>query len=107
MLDALRRAYPNAAQLGVRAGKDASVPKQDDALTIAIHRVSGGDGKEIASAAGGLLHKLERCRIRAMRSLPMSLSTFQVACYRSAVTRKPSMSHCRQTRSVCWVACSA
>jgi len=65
MLDALRRAYPNAADLGVRAAKDASVPKQDDALTISIQRISGGGGKEIAGAAGGLLHKLEGGRVRS------------------------------------------
>jgi len=65
MLDALRRAYPHAAELGVRAAKDASVPKQDDALTISIQRISGGGGKEIANAVGGLLHKLEGGRIRS------------------------------------------
>ena len=65
MLDALRRAYPNAAKLGIRAGQEASISRQDDTLTIAIHRISGRGGKGIVGAAGGLLHKLEGGRIRS------------------------------------------
>ena len=69
MLDALRRAYPNAAALGVRAAQEGSAPRQEKTLTIAIHRNSGSDGKEIAAAAGALLHKLDEGRVRSRPSV--------------------------------------
>jgi len=62
LLDALRRAYPHAAKLGIRAAVDASVTKPKHSLTIAIHR--GNDGKEILGAAAALLHALEGGRVR-------------------------------------------
>jgi pyruvate-ferredoxin/flavodoxin oxidoreductase len=62
LLDALRRAYPNAAKAGIRAARNASVPKPKGTLTIAIHRSNGG--KEIVGAAGALLHALEGGRVR-------------------------------------------
>ena len=65
LLDALRRAYPNAAGLGIRAGHDAALPLLSDALTIAIHRDNGRDGKDILGAAGTLLHQLQGGRIRS------------------------------------------
>ena len=63
LLDALRRAYPDAAKLGTRAARDAQVEKPKDSLTIAIHRSNGG--KEILGAAGALLHALEGGRVRS------------------------------------------
>jgi pyruvate-ferredoxin/flavodoxin oxidoreductase len=65
MLDTLRRAYPNAAELGVRAAQDESAPRQDKTLTIAIHRNPGNYGKDIAEDAGALLHKLDEGRVRS------------------------------------------
>ena len=65
MLDAMRRAYPDAAELGVRASGDAAVPQQDDTLTIAIHRVTGDDFKGLLGAAGAVLQQLEEGRIRS------------------------------------------
>ena len=65
LLDTLRRAYPDAAKMGIRAGRDASESKQDDALTIAIRRISGRGGKGILGATGALLHRLEGGRIRS------------------------------------------
>jgi pyruvate-ferredoxin/flavodoxin oxidoreductase len=62
LLDALRRAYPNAAALGIRATGDASVPKPRGSLAIAIQR--GNGGKEILGDAGALLHALEGGRVR-------------------------------------------
>jgi pyruvate-ferredoxin/flavodoxin oxidoreductase len=62
LLDALRRAYPNAAQPGIRAARNASVKKPKNSVTIAIHRSNGG--KEILGAAGALLHALEGGRVR-------------------------------------------
>jgi len=62
LLDALRRAYPNAAHPGIRAARNASVTKPKNSVTIAIHRSNGG--KEILGAAGALLHALEGGRVR-------------------------------------------
>jgi len=63
LLDALRRAYPDAAKAGIRAARGAPVAKPKDSLTIAIHRSNGG--KEILGAAGALLHALEGGRVRS------------------------------------------
>ena len=62
LLDALRRAYPDAAEAGIRAARNASVTKPKGSLTIAIHR--NDDGKELLGAAGTLLHALEGGRVR-------------------------------------------
>jgi len=62
LLDALRRAYPNAAKTGIRAARDAQVAKPKGSLTIAIHRNDAGE--EILGAAGALLHALEGGRVR-------------------------------------------
>ena len=69
LLDALRRAYPHAAKLGIRAGPEASVATQSDTLTIAIHRISGRGGKDMLSSAAALLHTLEGGRIRSRPAL--------------------------------------
>ncbi len=65
LLDALRRAYPNAGKMGIRAGREATLPRQDNALTVAIQRVSGHGGEGILGATGALLHRLEGGRIRS------------------------------------------
>ncbi len=62
LLDALRRAYPDAAKTGVRAPHGNSIKNPKGTLTIAIHR--GKRGQEIMGAAGALLHELEGGRIR-------------------------------------------
>ena len=65
MLDAMRRAYPDVAGLGIRAPHDAVTPQPEDALTIAIHRISGSHGKGLLAAAGALLHKLDEGHVRS------------------------------------------
>ncbi|MDH3982795.1 MAG: 4Fe-4S binding protein [Gammaproteobacteria bacterium] len=65
MLDALRRAYPNAAQLGIRASQGEAAAYKDNTLTIAIRRNADSYGKEIAEAAGALLHGLDEGRVRS------------------------------------------
>jgi len=65
LLDALRRAYPNAGKMGIRAGREATLPRQDNALTVAIKRVGGDGGEGMLGAAGALLHKLEGGRVRS------------------------------------------
>ncbi|MDH3619567.1 MAG: 4Fe-4S binding protein [Gammaproteobacteria bacterium] len=65
MLDVLRRAYPNAAELGVRAQQDTTVSQQDNALTIAVRRIAGHNGERLAETAGALIHKLDEGRVRS------------------------------------------
>jgi pyruvate-ferredoxin/flavodoxin oxidoreductase len=65
LLDALRRAYPNAGKMGIRAGREATPPRQDNTLTVAIQRVSGRGGEGILGATAALLHRLEGGRIRS------------------------------------------
>jgi len=65
LLDALRRAYPDAAELGIRAATDAEAAKQSDTLTIAIRRVSGSNDKGLVGAAGALLYALDGGRVRS------------------------------------------
>jgi pyruvate-ferredoxin/flavodoxin oxidoreductase len=60
MLDALRRAYPEAARLGVRATPTDTAA---DALVIEIRR--SADGAHLLGDAAGLLHTLEEGRVRA------------------------------------------
>jgi len=64
MLDALRRAYPDASELGIRALHDVAAPAQKNALTIAIHRIAGRHGDGLAVTAGALLHSLNEGRVR-------------------------------------------
>ena len=65
MLDALRRAYPELAELGIRAARSAPALQKDNTLTIAIHRISGGTGKDMLGIAGAVLQQLEEGRIRS------------------------------------------
>jgi pyruvate-ferredoxin/flavodoxin oxidoreductase len=65
MLDALRRAYPKAAEHGIRAAQGEAASRQENTLTIAIHRNSRSYGKEIVEAAGALLHRLDQGRVRS------------------------------------------
>jgi pyruvate-ferredoxin/flavodoxin oxidoreductase len=67
LLDALRRAYPAASKLGIRAADGTPEAKPKGSLTIAIHRCNGG--KEILGAAGALLHALEGGRVRTRPSV--------------------------------------
>jgi pyruvate-ferredoxin/flavodoxin oxidoreductase len=61
MLDALRRAYPEAARLGVRTAQADERPS-GDALIVEICRLE--DGAHLLGDAAGLLHALEEGRVR-------------------------------------------
>jgi pyruvate-ferredoxin/flavodoxin oxidoreductase len=65
LLDALRRAYPDAAKLGIRASVDADPLQKDNTLTLAIHRVTGDGGERLLGLAGAVLQQLEEGRIRS------------------------------------------
>ncbi|MBT8088081.1 MAG: 4Fe-4S binding protein [Gammaproteobacteria bacterium] len=69
LLDALRRAYPDAARMGIRAGRDAPTPRHQHSLTISIRRIIGQGGEGILGAAAALLHRLEGGRIRTRPSV--------------------------------------
>lgn len=62
MLDALRRAYPQAARLGVRSAQAGDRPS-GDALVVEIRRLE--DGANLVGDAAALLHALEEGRVRA------------------------------------------
>ena len=62
MLDALRRAYPDAARLGLRA-TPADGQVAANVLVIEIRRPA--DGAHLLGDAAGLLHALEEGRVRA------------------------------------------
>ncbi|MBT8081367.1 MAG: pyruvate ferredoxin oxidoreductase [Gammaproteobacteria bacterium] len=68
LLDALRRAYPHAAGMGVRARQDAAAPRQKDSLAIKVRR--SGKGARLTRAAAALLHTLEGGRIRSRPGPP-------------------------------------
>lgn len=63
MLDALRRAYPNAARLGIRAPQDLAPPPGENTVTIAVRRHAGG--AQLARTAGALLYRLHGGRVRS------------------------------------------
>jgi len=65
LLDSLRRAYPDAARLGVHALPDAETPVQAETMTIAIRRRGGGDTAGLMGAAGALLHAVGGGRVRS------------------------------------------
>ncbi|MDH3491191.1 MAG: 4Fe-4S binding protein [Gammaproteobacteria bacterium] len=64
LMDTLRRAYPDAAKMGVHAGLDTTSPQQNDTLTIAIHQGSARGGEGLLGTTGALLHRLKGGRIR-------------------------------------------
>jgi pyruvate-ferredoxin/flavodoxin oxidoreductase len=63
LLDALRRAYPHAAGMGVRAQHDAAARRQKGTLAINVRR--SGNGAGLTGAAAALLHILEGGRVRS------------------------------------------
>ena len=65
LLDTLRRAYPDAATLGVLADRQAVSPRQDNTLTIAIRRGGARGADVLLGAASALLHRLIGGRIRS------------------------------------------
>jgi pyruvate-ferredoxin/flavodoxin oxidoreductase len=65
LLDALRRAYPDAANLGIRASSDTDALQKDNTLTLAIHRMTGDGGERLLGLAGAVLQQLEEGRIRS------------------------------------------
>jgi len=65
MLDALRRAYPDSAKLGIRASDRSAVLPGNNTLTIAIHRRTGDEEAGLLETVGAILQQLEAGRIRS------------------------------------------
>ncbi|MDJ0749002.1 MAG: 4Fe-4S binding protein [Woeseiaceae bacterium] len=63
LLDALRRAYPDAAGLGVRAPGGSVAPRQKNALSVAVRNAD--EDMPLASSAAALMHALEGGRVRS------------------------------------------
>ncbi len=55
LVDALRRGYPEAERLGVRAAGPGSDPRPLGAFTIAVHRTAGPEGEALAPRAAAVL----------------------------------------------------
>lgn len=70
LLDTLRRAYPNAARLGVRAAGDAPAAKQADSLSITISRPANLQAAQLVTTAGALLQRLAGGRLRSRVAIP-------------------------------------
>ncbi len=69
LLDALRRAYPDTAQLGIRAARGTSRLRKENTLSIAIQRTTGDDNEGLLGAAGAILQQLDGGRIRSRPAL--------------------------------------
>ncbi len=65
LLDALRRAYPEAAGLGVRAAPVREELREREFLAIEIRHDNGVEERGIAGAAGAVLHELEGGHVRS------------------------------------------
>ena len=65
LLDALRRAYPENAGLGIRAADGGSPLRKDNTLSIAIRRSTGDSNEGLLGAAGAMLQQLDEGRIRS------------------------------------------
>ncbi|MDP6674969.1 MAG: 4Fe-4S binding protein, partial [Gammaproteobacteria bacterium] len=65
LLDTLRRAYPEAVAMGVRGFGASPELRPAEAITIAVHRVSGRGGENLLGEASALLIALEGGRIRS------------------------------------------
>lgn len=69
LLDNLRRAYPEIADLGVMAKTAAPDLRPADALTLSIHRVTGQGADGLAAEAGDYLQRLLGGQLRSRPGL--------------------------------------
>lgn len=69
LLDNLRRAYPEIADLGVASKDEAPDLRPKDALTLSIHRVTGQGGDGLAAEAGDYLQRLLGGQLRTRPGL--------------------------------------
>ena len=69
LLDALRRAYPDIADRGVRASGNLDAGVSPKAMTISIRQLDAELGGTFVEAAAALLYKLEEGRVRSRPSI--------------------------------------
>ena len=69
LLDALRRAYPDIADRGVRASGSLDARVSPNSMTISIRQLHAEPGGTLVEAAAALLHKLEEGRVRSRPSI--------------------------------------
>ncbi len=65
LLDNLSRAYPEIAKQGLRAKTAAPDLRPENALTIAVHRMTGQGGEGLTDEAGSYLHLLVGGELRS------------------------------------------
>ncbi len=69
LIDRLRRGYPEIAELGLRERDRSPDLRPAGALTIAIHRHTGGAGEGLAAETAALVHRMGGQRLRARPAL--------------------------------------
>jgi len=65
LLDNLSRAYPEIAKQGLRSKTAAPDLRPENALTIAVHRMTGQGGEGLTTEAGSYLHHLVGGELRS------------------------------------------
>ncbi len=67
LLDQLKRAYPETAELGLRSKEPSPDTRPEGAVTVAVHRVSGGEDGDVdlAAEAAALIQRLLGGHIRS------------------------------------------
>ena len=69
LLDSLSRAYPEVAKQGLRSTAAAPDLRPENALTIAVHRMTGQGGEGLVDEAGSYLHRLVGGELRSRTGL--------------------------------------
>lgn len=69
LLDTLRRAYPDAAALGIRGSEMPADLSSPGRISIAIHRQTGQGNEDLANQAGTLLQRLKAGQVRVRPGL--------------------------------------
>ncbi len=64
MLDTLRRSYPGIAELGLSSNKPAPDLRPHNALSIAIHHLTGQGNEALGVEAAALLHRVNGAAVR-------------------------------------------
>ena len=69
LLDRLRRSYPGIVDLGLYNASASPDLRPDDALTLAVHRLSGGAGEGFMPDMAAFLHRLSGGELRGRPAL--------------------------------------
>ncbi len=66
LLDRLRRSYPNLSDMGLTGSRsDEPDLSPEDAVTVALHRISGSDGEGVAQEAANFLWQVAGGELRS------------------------------------------